>query len=57
MGKTGNKSNSMKIYRDEKMHSLQRMILLIESFSNVKRFSFETFIRACELLNVAKKKK
>ena len=30
----------MKIYRDEKTQGLQRMILLIELFSNVKHFGF-----------------
>ena len=33
------------------------MILLIELFANVKFFNFKTIIRACELLNEAKKKK
>ena len=30
----------MKMYRDEKTHGLQRMILFIELFANVKRFGF-----------------
>ena len=30
----------MKIYRDEKTQSLQRMILFVEVFVNVKRIGF-----------------
>ena len=40
METTGNKSNSMKVYRDEKTRSLAGMFLLIESFSIVKCFWF-----------------
>ena len=40
MGKTGNKSNGMKMYRDEKAQGLQRMILFIEICTNVKHFGF-----------------
>ena len=36
--KTGNRSNSMKICRDEKIQDLQGMILFIEIFVNIKRF-------------------
>ena len=36
-GKTGTKSDSMKIYKYEKTRGLQRMILNI---TNVKRFDF-----------------
>ena len=40
MGKTGNKYDSMKIYIDEKAHGIQKMILIEEILTNVKRFSF-----------------
>ena len=36
----------MKMYRDEKTLGLQRVILFIESFANVTRFGFYSFIRA-----------
>ena len=39
MGKAGNKIDSMKMYRDKK-YSFQRVILFIELFANLKRFSF-----------------
>ena len=35
--------------------SLQRMILFVEIFANIKRFSFKIFIRAFKLLNEIKK--
>ena len=35
MGKTGNKSDSMKLYQDEKTQGLQNVILSIELFVNV----------------------
>ena len=38
----------------KKTLSLQRMILFIESFTNVKRFGFQAFIRVCEILNETK---
>ena len=44
MGKTGNKSDSMKLYWDKekttKTQNLQRIILFVELFANVKRFGF-----------------
>ena len=45
----------MKMYRNEKTQSLQKMILFIEIFANVKCVSFFTFIRACKLLNETEK--
>ena len=42
-------------YRDEKTPGFQRMILFVEIFANVKRFRFETFIRAGKILNDTKK--
>ena len=33
----------MKLYRDEKTQGLQRMILFLEIFANVKYFSFLDF--------------
>ena len=32
----------MKTYKDEKIQSLQRMILFVEIFANVKRFGVQT---------------
>ena len=40
IGKTGNKSDSMKMNKNEKTQGLERMILLIELFANVKCFNF-----------------
>ena len=54
MLKTGNKSDCMKMYRDEKTQGLHRSILFVELFANVKRFGFQTFIRAYKLLNETK---
>ena len=45
----------MKMYRAENTQRLLRVILLVEIFTNVKRFDFFNFIRVCELLNKAKK--
>ena len=45
----------MKIYKWEKIQGLQRMILFIELFANIKRFIFQTFIRAYEFLNETKR--
>ena len=33
----------MKIYNDEKLQGLQRMILLVEIIANVKRFGFRVY--------------
>ena len=40
LGKTGNESDSMKMYRKEKTQGLQRMILFIELFASVKCLIF-----------------
>ena len=40
------KSESMKMYGDEKTQGHQRMILFVKIFANVKCFGFYTFIRA-----------
>ena len=46
------------MFRDEnkktKTKGLQRMILFVEIFANVKRFDFEIFIKWCKLLNETK---
>ena len=49
MGKTGNKSDSMKMYSNEK----REIILLIEFFAMVKHIVF--FTPSFELLNETKK--
>ena len=41
--KTGNKSDNMKIFRDEKTQGLKRMIEFVEIFANIKRFAFFDF--------------
>ena len=40
MGKTGNKSGIIKMYRDKRTQGLQSLILFVEIFANVKRFIF-----------------
>ena len=45
MEKTENKFDSMKRYVDEKAQGLQRMILFVEVFINVKRFGFLAIVR------------
>ena len=40
----------VKMYRDEKTHVLQRMILFIEVFAKIKCFHFWTFINVCKFL-------
>ena len=40
LGKTGTKSDSMKMFQDEKTQGLQKMILFVEIFVNIKHFSF-----------------
>ena len=41
--------------RDEKLLGIQRMISFVEIFANIKRFSFQTLIWACKMLNEMKK--
>ena len=41
-GKTGNNSDSMKIYRVEKTQILQKKNLFIKSFANLTCFGFKT---------------
>ena len=38
-----------------KITGFQKIIWFIESFANIKRFSFKTFFRACEFLDETKK--
>ena len=40
MGKSSNKFDNMKMYRDRKAQGLQRIKLLVEIFANVNRFGF-----------------
>ena len=54
MEKTVNKSDCMKMYRDEKTY-FQRMILFVEILAYVKRFGVKTFNKASKLLNETKK--